>query len=138
MRIRSRNLPTRVATGAFILHSGLEKWQGGEELAQALHGFASGAYPFLADVPPAKFLKGLAAAEIGLGIALLAPFIPNRIAGLKLTAFSAGLLGLYWRTPPLHKEGSIWPTQDGIAISKDVWMLGIGLGLMADRDETKD
>jgi hypothetical protein len=26
----------------------------------------------------------------------------------------------------------VWPTQTGIAVSKDIWMLGIGLGLLAD------
>lgn len=35
------------------------------------------------------------------------------------------------RPPALHKPGSVWPTQAGTAVSKDVWMLGIGLGLMA-------
>jgi hypothetical protein len=32
----------------------------------------------------------------------------------------------------LRKPGSIWPSQQGMAISKDSWMLGIGLGLLAD------
>jgi uncharacterized membrane protein YkgB len=49
-----------------------------------------------------------------------------------LTAFSSSLLTVYMRTPALHEEGSVWPTQAGIALSKDVWMLGIGLGLIAD------
>ena len=40
---------------------------------------------------------------------------------------------MYLRTPALHEEGSVWPTRAGIAISKDVWMLGIGVGLMTDR-----
>jgi uncharacterized membrane protein YkgB len=40
---------------------------------------------------------------------------------------------MYARTPTMHEPGSIWPTQAGIPVSKDVWMLGIGLGLMADR-----
>jgi hypothetical protein len=31
----------------------------------------------------------------------------------------------------MHKPGSIWPSQAGVAVSKDVWMLGIGLGLVA-------
>lgn len=30
------------------------------------------------------------------------------------------------------KPGSIWPSQAGIGVSKDVWMLGIGLGLVLD------
>jgi hypothetical protein len=47
-----------------------------------------------------------------------------------LTAFSGALLAMYWRTPTMRKPGSIWPTQAGTAISKDVWMLGIGVGLL--------
>lgn len=132
MSLHLRNVPTRAATGAYILHSGLSKWNGTEEQAKGLHAMAAGAYPFLADVPPAKFLKALAAAEIGIGAALLTPFVGNRLAGAALTAFSGGLLGMYLRTPALHEPGSVWPSRAGIAISKDVWMLGIGLGLAAD------
>jgi hypothetical protein len=39
---------------------------------------------------------------------------------------------MYTRTPTMHAPGSIWPSRLGIAVSKDVWMLGIGLGLLAD------
>jgi hypothetical protein len=127
-----RNVPTRVASGAYILHSGLSKWNGSEEQAKGVHAAATGAYPFLADVQPATFLKVLAAAEIGIGAALLTPFVGNRLAGAALTAFSGGLIGMYLRTPALHEPGSVWPTRAGTAISKDVWMLGIGVGLMAD------
>lgn len=115
-----------------MLHSGLEKWHGGEEQAQGLHGMAAGAYPFLRRVPPTTFLKLLAAGEIGLGAVLLAPLVPKRAAGAALTAFAGGLVAMYLRTPALHKPGSVWPTPQGIAVSKDVWMLGIGLGLVAD------
>jgi hypothetical protein len=41
-------------------------------------------------------------------------------------------VGLYLRTPGLHKPGSVWPTEDGVGLSKDVWLLGIGAGLVAD------
>jgi hypothetical protein len=58
--------------------------------------------------------------------------VPAAIAGTALTGFSAGLMGLYARTPGLRKPGSIWPTPQGTAISKDVWMLGAGLALLAD------
>jgi len=127
-----RNVPGRAATGGYILHSGLTKWNGTEEQAKGLHAMAAGAYPFLADVQPATFLKLLSAAEIGIGAALLTPFIGNRLAGAALTAFSGSLLGMYLRTPALHDPGSVWPTRAGIAISKDVWMLGIGLGLIVE------
>ena len=137
MPLHLRNIPTRVAAGAYILHSGLSKWNGSEEQAKGMHAMASGAYPFLADVPPATFLKVLSAAEIGIGAALLTPFIGNRLAGAALTAFSGSLMGMYLRTPAMHDEGSIWPTRAGTALSKDVWMLGIGVGLMADRGSKK-
>jgi uncharacterized membrane protein YphA (DoxX/SURF4 family) len=127
-----RDIPTRAATGAYILHSGLEKLNGGEERAKGMHAMASGAFPILSKVPPAKFLKALAVSEIGIGAALLVPVVPNKIAGAALTAFSGSLLAMYLRTPALHKQGSVWPTQAGIGISKDVWMLGIGFGLLID------
>jgi len=130
--MKARHLPTRLATGAYILHSGLEKWKGGPEQAAGVHGMASGAYPFLKDLPPPRFLKLLAAGEIAVGSLLLAPFVPAALAGTALTGFASGLLGLYLRTPALHKPGSVWPTQAGTGVSKDVWMLGIGLGLLAE------
>lgn len=122
-------LPQRLATGAFILNSGLQKWSGDEQTAAGLHGFASGAYPFLKDMDPPTFLKALAAGEIAVGATLLAPFVPGRLAGLALTGFSAGLLGLYLRTPGMH-DGTLRPTEQGTPIAKDVWMLGIGTALV--------
>jgi uncharacterized membrane protein YphA (DoxX/SURF4 family) len=132
MRLHLRNVPARLATGAYILHAGLEKWKGTPERAKGVHGMASGAYPTLGRIPPETFLKLLAAAEIGTGAALLLPVVPNKLAGAALTAFSGGLLGLYLRTEALHKPGSVWPTQAGVGVSKDVWMLGIGLSLLAE------
>jgi uncharacterized membrane protein YphA (DoxX/SURF4 family) len=132
MRLHLRNVPARLATGAYILHAGLEKWKGTPERATGVHGMASGAYPPLGRIPPETFLKLLAAAEIGTGAALLLPVVPNKLAGAALTAFSGGLLGLYLRTEALHKPGSVWPTQAGVGVSKDVWMLGIGLSLLAE------
>ena len=132
MRLHLRNVPARLATGAYILHAGLEKWNGTPERAKGVHGAATGAYPFLGKIPPETFLKMLAAAEIGTGAALLLPVVPNKLAGAALTTFSGSLLGLYLRTEAMHKPGSIWPTQAGTAVSKDVWMLGIGLSLLAE------
>jgi len=92
---------------------------------------AAGAFPVLKDVPPARFLRVLAAGEIVVGTALIVPVIPGALAGAALTGFSGALLAMYGRTPALRRPGSIWPSQAGIGVSKDVWMLGIGLGLMA-------
>jgi uncharacterized membrane protein YphA (DoxX/SURF4 family) len=130
--MKLRNLPTRLATGAYILHSGVEKWSGSEQQAQGVHGMASGAFPFLKGVKPTDFLKSLSVGEIALGAVLLAPVVPSAVAGGALTGFSGALLTMYLRTPALHKPGSIWPTQNGVGVSKDVWMLGIGLGLLLD------
>jgi uncharacterized membrane protein YphA (DoxX/SURF4 family) len=138
MAISTRDIPTRLATGAFILHSGWDKWSGSEDQASAVHGMAAAAFPFLQTIPPRTFLKALALGEIATGVALLIPTVPNKVAGASLTAFAGGLMTMYLRTPALHKPSSVWPTQAGIGISKDVWMLGIGVGLLADALSAKD
>ena len=130
--VKASHLPPRIAAGAFILNSGLGKWSADEETAAQLHGFAAGAYPFLSKIKPKDFVKLLSAAELALGAALLVPVIPSAVAGAGLTAFSGGLLGLYARTPGMRKDGTPFPTQQGIALAKDVWMAGIGLGLVID------
>jgi hypothetical protein len=37
----------------------------------------------------------------------------------------------------MRKPGSLAPTPQGVTISKDVWMLGIGLGLLGDALERR-
>ncbi len=118
--------------GSFILNSGLSKLNGDDDQAKAVHGMASGAFPALDKVAPRPLLKALAIGEITLGGALLTPLVPAGLAGLGLTAFSGALLTMWWRTPGMHAEGSPRPTQQGQAIAKDVWMLGIGTGLVID------
>jgi uncharacterized membrane protein YphA (DoxX/SURF4 family) len=130
LQIQTRRVPERLATGAFILHAGLGKWHGSEQQATALHAMATGAFSPLRVITPTRFLRLLAAGEIATGAALLNPILPDMVAGAVLTAFSGALLAMYWRTPTLRKPGSIWPTQAGTAISKDVWMLGVGVGLL--------
>jgi hypothetical protein len=120
----------RISAGAFILNSGLGKRQADEATAAGMHGFASGTYPFLKDVDPKQFVQALSIAEIAVGGLLLAPFVPTAVAGLALTGFSGGLLGLYLKTPGMRKPGSLAPTQEGLAIAKDSWLLGIGVGLL--------
>jgi hypothetical protein len=127
-----RRLPLRTSAGAFILDSGLQKWRADEQTAGALHGMAGGRYPMVKQIDPPLFLRGLALTEISVGTALLLPAVPALLAGAALTAFSAGLVGLYLRTPGLREEGSVRPTQQGLAIAKDVWLLGIGAGFVLD------
>jgi non-ribosomal peptide synthetase component F len=128
----ARQLPARMAAGGFILNSGLSKWQADEQTATRLHGMATGTYPFLAKVPPGDFGRLLALAEIGLGGALLLPVVPAWLAGAALSAFSGGLLGMYLKTEGMHEPNSVRPTPQGVPLAKDIWMLGIGLGLLAD------
>ncbi len=137
LHLNWRSLPQRLATGAFILHSGLEKWSGDSDQARAVHGMASSAYPVLANQEPEGFLRRLAAGEIVVGSALLLPVVSDRTAGALLTGFSGALLTMYARTPALRQPGSPWPSSAGIAVSKDVWMLGIGLGLLAHRARSR-
>jgi hypothetical protein len=132
MSFRLWHLPVRAATGAYILNSGLSKRDAPPEVAEGLHGFASTAYPQISNVPPDTFATSLSTAELAVGAVLLAPIVPSGLAGLVLTGFSSGLLGLYLKTPGLTEEGSVRPTQQGVPIAKDVWMLGIGLALVID------
>jgi len=130
MHIDTSHIPTRLATGTFILSSGLAKWSGNAEMATGVHGLAAGTYPVLNRLDAPRFLKLLAGAEIALGAALLTPVVPAAVAGAALTGFAAGLLGLYVRTPGMRN--GIRPTPDGTAIAKDVWLLGIGAELCKD------
>src|SRR5215210_4195292 len=94
-RFKLRRAPLRLATGAYILSSGLDKRAADEETAAQLHGFAGGTYPFVKQIEPATFARLLSTAEIAVGAALLVPVVPAVVAGAALTGFSAGLLGLY-------------------------------------------
>jgi hypothetical protein len=126
------HIPPRLATGAFILNTGIGKLSADDTTAGALHGMAAGTYPFLAKVEPPKFVRALAIGEIGVGSVLLAPIVPAWLAGGVLAGFSGALLRMYLKTPGMTKEDGIRPTQQGTAISKDVWMFGAGLGLFLD------
>jgi hypothetical protein len=129
---RPHQIPPRVAAGLIILNSGLSKRAAGEEAAEGLHGMAAGAYPFLKDMDPAKFVRLLSMAEITLGTALLVPVVPSLPVGAALTAFAGGLVGLYLKTPGLREEGGLRASQQGVGIAKDVWLLGIGAGLVME------
>lgn len=125
-------LPLRITTGAFILNSGLSKRSLDHEASARLHGFAATAHPELKAMDTGSFVKLLSSVEIALGTALLLPLVPSWLAGAGLTAFSAGLIRLYLFGPGLREEGSVRPSEQGIAIAKDSWMLGIGLALLID------
>ncbi len=130
--VRTHQLVLRIATGASILNSGLSKRDADEDTAMGVHGMAVGTYPFLDKVDPVTFTRILSAGEIALGTALLVPLVPNRLAGAGLSAFACGLLGLYLRTPGMHKPRSLAPTPEGVPLSKDLWLLGAGLSLVLE------
>ena len=137
MKFKMWHVPLRLATGAFILNSGLSKLQSDdEELHKGLHGMASTAYPQVGSMEPKTFAKVLGAAETALGAALLAPFVSPGLAGAGLTAFSAGLMGLYFKIPGMTEDG-IRPSQQGLALAKDSWLLAIGSALIMDRASNK-
>jgi hypothetical protein len=123
------HVPLRLATGAFILNSGLNKWGADEQTAAGLHGMASGAYPVVSSLEPKDFTQLLAAGEIALGAALLFPKVPSAAVGAALAGFGAGLVGMYLKTPGMTQEDGIRPTTDGTVLAKDVWLVGAGLTL---------
>jgi uncharacterized membrane protein YphA (DoxX/SURF4 family) len=127
-----RRAPLRVAAGAYILNTGVAKLNADDETVKSLHGMASGTYPVLGKIEPTVFARSLAVGEIAVGTTLLLPIVPPFIAGAALVGLSGALLNMYWHTPGMHHEGSLRPTPQGTPISKDVWMLGIGLALMTD------
>ncbi len=124
------HLPLRIATGAFILNSGLSKRGADEETAAGLHGMASNAIPPLQKMEPQQFARTLSSGEIALGAALLIPVVPSAVAGAALAGFGAGLTQLYLQTPGMRQEGSVRPTPDGIGLAKDTWLVGAGLTLV--------
>ena len=91
-----------------------------------------GAYPVLARLKRAGFVRLLAVSEITLGAVLLLPVVRAAVAGARLAAFSGSLLSLYARTPSMRKENSPLPTQQATPLAKDAWMMGIGLGPVID------
>ncbi|MGI5414051.1 hypothetical protein ACQEV9_45600 [Streptomyces chartreusis] len=128
----ARQLPVRLAVGAFFLNSGLSKRSADQATAEGLQQFASGTYPSLGNVDAQTFTRRLSNEEIAIAAALLLPVVPAAVAGAALTAFSCGTLGLYLRTPGMRQEGSLRPTEQGIALAKDVWILSIGISLIAE------
>ena len=120
----------RGVTGAFITNTGVGKIGMPAEHSAGIQQAAASGIPALAKLPSDKFGSWLGWAETAIGATLLAPFVPNRVAGAALTAFSGGLLSMYFRNPENTEADGIRPSQEGMALSKDVFVLAIGLALM--------
>lgn len=132
MNLKPWHVPLRLASGAFILQSGLSKRGVEGEAAEGLHQFAAAGNPEVKALEPETFAKSLSAGEIVLGAALLLPVVPSWLAAAGLTAFSAGLNRLYLKAPGLRQEGDIRPTEQGQGIAKDVWMTAMGAAMLID------
>ncbi|QWC83753.1 hypothetical protein KLP28_08840 [Nocardioidaceae bacterium] len=130
--MNTTDIPLRLATGAFILNSGLSKRGLPEEAAAGMQGMAANGVPAVKKMSPSTFGRTLSTGEIALGAALLAPVVPSTVAGAALAAFGGGLVRMYLNTPGMTEEGSrVKPSQDGIGIAKDIWLVGAGLTLVA-------
>ncbi len=120
----------RGVSGAYLVQSGYGKMGLPAEAAAGMQGFASSGIPALSKLDPDTFGKFVAYSELGIGGALLTPFVPNRLAGLALGAFSGGLLSIYFRNPAMTQEDGVRPSDDGMALSKDIFLAGIAGALV--------
>lgn len=127
------NAILRGVTGAFVLNSGLSKRGLPTEAAQGLQGFAATGVPQVNSMSPDTFGKFVSYSEIGIGAALLTPIVPKKIAGLALGTFSAGLLSMYFRNPSMTQSDGIRPSDDGMSLAKDAFMLAIAGALVTDK-----
>ena len=123
--------PARVFPGLVFLNSGIGKLGIDEDGAKGLQDFAGTALPFVKKIPAKTFGRVLAGSEVATAAALLTPLVPNKVAGAALTAFGAGFTAMYLRTPGLTENGSVRPTDQGLPMLKDTWLLGTGLALLA-------
>jgi hypothetical protein len=122
-----------LATGAIILDQGLLKLGADEDTVKWLHGQAVQAFPQFADMEPRDFVQLLSTGEIALGAALLGiGFVLSSLAGLGLGLFGGSLTRLYLKSPGTRRKGSIAPSQQGVGLAKDSWMLAIGTALVLD------
>jgi len=121
----------RAVPGAFIANSGIGKIGMPAEYSAGVQQAAASGIPAAAKLPADKFGTYLGYAETAIGASLLAPFVSSKLAGAGLAAFSGGLLTMYFRNPENTEADGIRPSQEGLSLSKDVFMLAIGLALMA-------
>lgn len=124
------NAILRGVSGAYLLQSGYGKMNLPSEAAAGIQGLAATGVPPVSNLDAKTFGKVVSYSELGIGAALLTPVVSNRIAGLGLGVFSAGLLAIYFRNPVMTQEDGIRPSQDGIAISKDLFMAAIAGALV--------
>ncbi|PRZ17864.1 hypothetical protein [Nesterenkonia sandarakina] len=124
-------LALRTVPGAFILNAGIGKLGLDAESAAGMQGMAATGVPAVKQLSPEQFGKALAWGEIALGSALLTPFVSNRVAGLALGGFAAGMLSMYFRNDGMTESDGVRPTQDGTPLAKDAWLAAIAIALVS-------
>lgn len=127
------NLALRSTTGTLILNSGIGKLGMDEGTYGYLQQMAKAGVPQVEKLSANTFGKSLAYGETALGAALLLPVVPAKLAGLGLTAFSAGMLTMYFGDENMTQEDGIRPSQEGTALAKDFVLLGAGLALLLSK-----
>ena len=101
--------------------------------AAGLQQFAATGVPQFEEWDADTFGKFVAYSEIGIGAALLTPFVNKRLAGLALGAFSAGLLAMYFRNPEMTQEDGVRPSEAGTGLSKDAFLAAIAAALVVSK-----
>lgn len=129
---KARRAPLRIVSGAFLLQAGVGKLKADQATAEQLHGMATGTYGFLGNLDPKTFTKALAIGETALGSAILLPIVPPAAAAVGIMGFSGALLNLWWNTEGMHQPGRPLPTPQGTGVAKDIWLFGMGAGLLTD------
>lgn len=137
MAVKLHQLPPRLACGLFILNTGIGKRSLDTEKAAGLRDQAAQVFPPLKKMDPARFGKLLSAFEIGLGAALIVPVVPTWLVSAGLIGFSGMLMGVYLKTPAMTLKDGIRPAPAGMAIARDIFMLGSGLGLFVEELTTR-
>src|SRR5881397_2627392 len=97
--MRLNHIPLRLSTGAFILNAGWGKRDLDKDSAAGLQAMAARVVPPVSRIDAEKFGKILSYAEMSLGLALLTPFLPSRLAGIGLGIFSGSLFAMYLKAP---------------------------------------
>lgn len=132
-----KSIALRLLPGAYIANSGYSKLNMPAEASAGMQQMAASGIPAVSKLPSDKFGHYVGIAELAVGGALLTPFVSDRLAGLGLTAFSAGLLTMYFGDEGNTEADGIRPSSQGTALAKDSFLLAIGLALLAPDGKKK-
>lgn len=131
------NLILRGVSGAYVLQSGVGKLGMPAEAAAGVQEFAATGVPAVKKMSPDTFGKFVSYSEVGIGAALLTPFVSNRLAGAALGVFSGGLLAIYFRNEAMTQSDGLRPTEAGTGLSKDLFMAAIAGALVTAKPGKK-